>query len=927
MLLSGLTIRLALFPFGSFQADAEVMRAWAQQLATQPLSNFYEFQGHADHLPGDLWFLWALAHLYHVFSPDMQGDAFLFLLKLVPALADLGIGGMLFLLGRRFRSPATGVFAAALYLFNPAPIFLASVWGQWDALSAFFALAALWLVLRGNVVGALPTLAYAALIKPQFVVLAPFFALAYLRQSFVVPDKCPALDGGAAEEYVRPRSFVRLLIAAAAAVGVVILVCLPFDVGLPPLETRWNLLDLALGSWSVHPYTSVNALNLWATPLAGIGRPDDVTVLFGLPARSWGTLLLVVAYATTRVLFWRRGSDRVLVWACLAMSLALFVLPTRIHERYLLPAVVFAAAVAAIAPGLRWLYVGLSALLLGNVVWVYRIGHDDFGLPFLPADAPWVVAASLAGVAMLLYVLARGLTVLDAKPETALGDEWRTLTQPRLPQLLAVIERGLRPESLSWVVLLLVVPVLAVGFTLTVGWRLHTLPFVDFDYWWHVATGDWILDHHRVPTTDPFSWTHGGQEWFAHEWLAEVAMALAVRVGGYAGAIVLTAVVAVAGFWWLLTAARTYGLSRRAVCLLALLWGGALLRGGVMVVRPQVFTFALFGGLLAHLAAYDTGRRRTLWLLPPLFALWINLNLTALIGIACLGAFALDRLVRCRLDRHLVTVCLLSLAALAVNPRGPALLAAVLKYQDPDALRYDMILEWQSPWLGDPTHLPFLLALPVAPVAVWQLVQLRLWPALPVVVLLYESFTSVRFVPIYVILAFVFAGWLVYRSTPASAPPAVAGHPLIPWRRWSVATALTAAAVVLVVAAARDRSQFRWQPNAWGYPEDAATFLLAEYPDARLFNAYEHGGYLIHRFNGANLVYVDGREEMYGDPFLRRYFDLIDGGQGWQETFEREGITAALVGPRHGLMGELANAAGWEEVYRDVPFVLYVRPL
>src|SRR5260221_10322982 len=29
----------------------------------------------------------------------------------------------------------------------------------------------------------------------------------------------------------------------------------------------------------------------------------------------------------------------------------------------------------------------------------------------------------------------------------------------------------------------------------------------------HIAIGDWILDHHAVPTTDPFSFTHPGAPW------------------------------------------------------------------------------------------------------------------------------------------------------------------------------------------------------------------------------------------------------------------------------------------------------------------------------------------------------------------------------------------------------------------------------
>src|SRR5689334_12536042 len=63
----------------------------------------------------------------------------------------------------------------------------------------------------------------------------------------------------------------------------------------------------------------------------------------------------------------------------------------------------------------------------------------------------------------------------------------------------------------------------------------------DGDTFWQIRTGEWILDHHSIPRTDPFSFTAGDRHWFPHEWLAEVVMALAYRVSGLAGVIVLTA--------------------------------------------------------------------------------------------------------------------------------------------------------------------------------------------------------------------------------------------------------------------------------------------------------------------------------------------------------------------------------------------------
>ncbi|MGA9194950.1 MAG: hypothetical protein WB037_07650, partial [Pseudolabrys sp.] len=42
----------------------------------------------------------------------------------------------------------------------------------------------------------------------------------------------------------------------------------------------------------------------------------------------------------------------------------------------------------------------------------------------------------------------------------------------------------------------------------------------DPDTYSHIALGRWILEHHAVPTTDPFSATLRGTHWVAFEWLS-----------------------------------------------------------------------------------------------------------------------------------------------------------------------------------------------------------------------------------------------------------------------------------------------------------------------------------------------------------------------------------------------------------------------
>src|SRR6476469_11109928 len=70
--------------------------------------------------------------------------------------------------------------------------------------------------------------------------------------------------------------------------------------------------------------------------------------------------------------------------------------------------------------------------------------------------------------------------------------------------------------------------------------------FNDGDVSWHIATGQWILDHRAIPQSDPFSFTWAGKPWVPIEWLAEVMYASAYRLAGYGGvaALVTAALIA-----------------------------------------------------------------------------------------------------------------------------------------------------------------------------------------------------------------------------------------------------------------------------------------------------------------------------------------------------------------------------------------------
>src|SRR5215472_10032385 len=70
---------------------------------------------------------------------------------------------------------------------------------------------------------------------------------------------------------------------------------------------------------------------------------------------------------------------------------------------------------------------------------------------------------------------------------------------------------------------------------------------VDPDLWWHLRTGQWIMQTGHVPRTDPFSFTRAGSPWISHEWLSEVIFFAIWKLAGPSGLIVFASIVTTLG--------------------------------------------------------------------------------------------------------------------------------------------------------------------------------------------------------------------------------------------------------------------------------------------------------------------------------------------------------------------------------------------
>ena len=430
----------------------------------------------------------------------------------------------------------------------------------------------------------------------------------------------------------------------------------------------------------------------------------------------------------------------------------------------------------------------------------------------------------------------------------------------------------------------------------------------DGDTWWHLKAGQWMLQHHAVPRTDPFTFTYVGRPWHAHEWLAEVLLAAAYGLGGWSGAVVLGGAAFAAAFGVMARA-----LNRRlepAHALLALaLTAGCLAPG--LLLRPHLFSTPLLAAWTVLLldARRRGGAPSPAWAL--LVVLWVNLHASVVFALALIVPFALEALIERRADpwpvvRGWGVFGLAALAAGLVSPFGLDGLLFPLQVASMPAL--GSIVEWR------PLDLTRLQPAEVA-FAVGLAALLYRRPRVPltrVVVLLTLVWMTLAHQRHQVLLGVV--GVLIVADALGRSPTAGA--------RPKAEPAIAAAVLALAIAALRLSL-----PIVRADAPTAPAAALAHAPRALrgqpVFNDYGMGGYLI--FQGVR-PYIDGRTDMYDAAFDRAYTAAANGDRAALDaSLAERHIAWTILSPSSGAARVLDGEPGWRRLYADRFAVIHVR--
>lgn len=345
-------IRFAVaFPHGGFMSDQQLFVDWMEQVRQRGLASVY-IEGSSINYP-PIFLL--LMDLY-------RGAVGWF--GIVPAAGELSFKGVLIVLDLILLAAAlpltrsTGrtrsrVFVLALLALNPALIFGSASWGQVDMLHSIL-MAATLLMLPSLPLLAGVLFALALLSKFQAVTLLAVLGIYFLRR-------------------LADRQGVRSLALFAAGFAGITGATTVFFAMSGGLQAM--VKGAYLSAVGMYPQVTMNAMNIWYYFIGtSPTMPDTTRVLGLLTLRSAGFLLLALFVAFAAVYLWKsRPNASSLLKSAVLVNFAFFMLPTEIHERYSVPALVLSIFVCLYDPKWKVPAILLSLSVTANL-WMVQAG-------------------------------------------------------------------------------------------------------------------------------------------------------------------------------------------------------------------------------------------------------------------------------------------------------------------------------------------------------------------------------------------------------------------------------------------------------------------------------------------------------------------------------------------------------------------------
>lgn len=469
---------------------------------------------------------------------------------------------------------------------------------------------------------------------------------------------------------------------------------------------------------------------------------------------------------------------------------------------------------------------------------------------------------------------------------------------------------------------------------IALSFALFSGPVFDTDFWWHIASGRWMVEHRTLPTTDPLGVYASVNYWartiLQGQWLGQVLLFGIFDRFGAVGVQCLRIVTL--GLALTLVARRlaatSAGWPSRWLATLAV---GVVL-AGFAAERPQLFALLFFSLLVALLEARRQ-RPRLAGLILSLLVLWTNVHQSVVLGAVVAALWiGIDAWSGWRAGQRRHAVLLLGVAVLAMlaplaTPNGLRGIEYIVWQEfEPAKAR---ISEYASPFLltdqvlASPPLLLYFAFLPLLVAALLRVVRQQPPAAIVPACLLLASLFAYRYTPFVILLA---TPLVVEQLTAIARQRRAAG---------AAAGALIAIPLVLALVVTLNEHTARWREgvSVRHFPHELLARARMLGVSGRLFTSVYWGGYAGWELHGQARPFIDGRF-MMNTAQLDDYTHMLWATPRGRWLFEQGGFDWVLLPHRnpfsndnqvYPLIVHLANHPAWQLRQESAQGVLFSR--
>jgi hypothetical protein len=483
----------------------------------------------------------------------------------------------------------------------------------------------------------------------------------------------------------------------------------------------------------------------------------------------------------------------------------------------------------------------------------------------------------------------------------------------------------------------------------------------DYDFWWHLATGKYIVEHHTLPDKDPFSFVSNLDEnkninpireklILKSYWISQILFYKIFTSFHEKGIIllrsfILFAVVFLSFLWF-----RRQKVSFYIVFPFVFLIFSQTMR--FTGERPVLFTILFCVLIFFILDNFKHRQSKLIFLLIPLMLLWANMHGGFILGIVIILAYIAGESLNYFIfkkgeinKKALITLSIVGIIAIAVSWINPNGFAAFMTVTKQNKIYQAGVQEYYSPFYLYKNHLrpidwEYVFLSILCPIlALLRNKKIDIVYYLLLGGLLFMSVTALRFVIYFVCIAtlvlgrethYIFENYLRKVSVNKS-------------KFELITSCLILLSALLFTFGFLDFNKITFaKATTLSVPKGAADFIESNNIQGNMYNDMAFGGYLIWRLYPQKKVFIDTRQlnfvvmkeyEMISLSMISLYNRELpkDKKPLWERLLDHYDIDVMVIdtmdafGMVKPIIFSLTKSDTWAPVFSDIISVVFVR--